>query len=32
MRTPGEATLEYYVIDKAGNVETAQRKMLRRTR
>ena len=32
MSTPGEATLEYYAIDKAGNVETTQRKMLRRTR
>lgn len=32
MSTPGEDTLEYYVIDKAGNVETTERKMLRRTR
>jgi len=32
MSTPGETTLEYYAIDKAGNVETTHRKMLRRTR
>ncbi|MGH9891333.1 MAG: PKD domain-containing protein, partial [bacterium] len=31
MHTPGEAILEYYAIDKAGNVEPTQRKILRRT-
>ena len=31
MHAPGEGTLEYYAIDKAGNVESTQRKTLRRT-
>ncbi|MGH8612188.1 MAG: hypothetical protein ACREYF_09150, partial [Gammaproteobacteria bacterium] len=29
MQALGEATLEYYAIDKAGNVEPTQRKILR---